>query len=179
MRIVILLIFLSTLITACSGKPPSGSKSSSESGAKKASPSGPVSLDDMLKAGGMPSLDTGPGLMGPDTNSNGVRDDIEAWINSLPYSLEQKKALMQLTAAQQQSLLHSGDITKARVADDLANRAHACVFRHFEPGLAGSFTTRIESYVANTLERGMAYAQFLDLLNNRGIPDAAGEVCDA
>lgn len=151
---------------------------SSDVSNKSSRASPPVSLHDMLKAGGMPPLDTRPGLMGPDANSNGVRDDLEVWINSLPYSREQKKALMQLTKAQQQSLLHGGDITKAQTADTSAARAQACVLSRFEFSLAENFSGRIESYVANTLERGMAYARFLDLLRHQEISLATTNLCD-
>jgi|GEM_PF-3632517 len=146
---------------------------------KKPSPASPtVSLHDLLKVKGMPPLDTRPGLIGLDANNDGVRDDLEAWISSLLYSKEQKKALIQLIKAQQQSLLHGGDVTKAQVADDLAARAQACVFSRFEFSVANIFSENIESYVANTLERATAYAQFLDLLRQQDISLPTTDGCD-
>ena len=54
-----------------------------------ATPSQPAkSLKDQIadaeRAGKYPPLDRSSDIAGPDANGNGVRDDIEAWINSLP-----------------------------------------------------------------------------------------------
>ena len=44
-------------------------------------------------------------LKGPDANSNGVRDDIEAWIQSQNFTAERKAALSELAASIQAALL--------------------------------------------------------------------------
>jgi hypothetical protein len=181
MRILILLAALAATTAACGDKPSSNlPPKSPEFNVKKASNgSGPVSLDEMMKASGMPPLDESPGLMGPDTNGNGVRDDIEAWINSLPHTAEQKKALMQFTAALQQNLLHSGNAEEARVSDAVTSTAQSCLYKRFDRTLVDGLTGRIESYVANTMERALAYARFSDALHGSTLSLPKGdEVCE-
>ena len=54
------------------------------------------SLSQQIKAledsGAYPKLDRSADLKGPDQNLNGVRDDIDAWIATLPITEVQKKA---------------------------------------------------------------------------------------
>jgi hypothetical protein len=182
MRLLIFTAALALTTTACGGKPSSNlPPKSPEFNVKKASNgAAPVSLDEMLKAGGMPPLDESPGLMGPDTNGNGVRDDIEAWIESLPYSIEQKKALVQDAAAQQKLLHATESLEVAKAADLIARRATACMYKRFDYDTATSNGARIESYTANTLERANAYIKHLDLLRSVGFSIDTGEnSCDS
>jgi len=71
----------------------------------------PPTLRDQIAAleqsGAYPKLDRSADLAGPDANSNGVRDDIEAWIHSLKLSDVQTKALMQDARATQRTLVVS------------------------------------------------------------------------
>jgi hypothetical protein len=179
MRILIFMAALAATTTACGGKPSSNlPPKSPEFNVKKASNgAAPMSLDEMLKAGGMPPLDESPGLMGPDTNGNGVRDDIEAWIESLPYSADQKKALLQFASAEQQALMHAGDPAKAKVAAKPINSAITCVMSRFEYEKASGLISKISSYTANTLERATEYAKFQDLMSGSSIGEPEGESC--
>jgi hypothetical protein len=70
------------------------------------------------RGGAYPTLDRSTDIVGPDANKNGVRDDIEAWINSQPVNDAQRKAVMQKARALQgtltvslkdQSALQAGD----------------------------------------------------------------------
>ena len=66
-----------------------------------ASPLSPplLSLKDQIaalgKSGQLIAVDRSNSLLGIDANSNGVRDDLEAYINSLDYSAAQVRAAMQ------------------------------------------------------------------------------------
>jgi hypothetical protein len=44
----------------------------------------------------IPQLERSSDIAGPDANQNGVRDDIEAWINVQPLNEGQRKALIQM-----------------------------------------------------------------------------------
>jgi predicted small lipoprotein YifL len=179
MRILSFAAALALATTACGDKPSLNLPPKSlEFNVKKArNGSAPVSLDEMMKASGMPPLDESPGLMGPDTNGNGVRDDIEVWIESLPYSADQKKALVQFASAEQQSLTHAGDPAKAKVAAKPINLAITCVMSRFEYEKASSLISKISSYTANTLERATEYAKFQDLMSGSSIGEPEG-ICE-
>jgi hypothetical protein len=180
MRILILMAALAATSTACGGKPSSNlPPKSPEFNMKKASNgAAPVSLNEMLKASGMPPLDESPGFMEPDTNGNGVRDDIEAWINSLPHSAEQKTALMQFAAAQQKTLSSTGSVAEAQAANVVARKATGCLRKRFTLDETASVAGRIESYTANTLERAMSYTKHIDLLHNTGFALERGDTCE-
>lgn len=57
------------------------------------------------RSGAVWPLDRSRDIEGPDVNGNGVRDDVEAWVDSRPVSEVQRKALMQTARALQATLL--------------------------------------------------------------------------
>jgi len=86
--------------------PASGSSAGSPSGSTgTASPTLAQQIEALERKGGYPTLDRSSDIAGPDANKNGVRDDIEAWINTLSVTEPQRKALMQKAKALQQTLL--------------------------------------------------------------------------
>ncbi len=107
--------------TGSSSEPSSGSSSGGPSGGSSSgtagdsssgtSPAAPGSLtlaqqiEQLERKGGYPTLDRSSDIEGPDANKNGVRDDIEAWINTLNVTEPQRKALMQDARATQRTLL--------------------------------------------------------------------------
>ena len=46
----------------------------------------------LQKGGKLPKLDRSTDIKGPDTDNNGIRDDIDAWIVALPITDVQKRA---------------------------------------------------------------------------------------
>lgn len=56
-------------------------------------------------AGQQLQLDHSRGVKGLDTDNNGIRDDIDAWIAAQPITEEQKKAARQMARAQQATLM--------------------------------------------------------------------------
>jgi len=114
------------------------------------------------RKGGYPTLDRSSDIAGPDANKNGVRDDIEAWINTLNVTVSQRKALMQDARATQRTLLV--DLTdKAavqRVGEGLmaSNHCGAIRFKPFAEFIGPS--QKIEAMTANTRERAERYMQY-------------------
>jgi hypothetical protein len=49
-------------------------------------------IETLEKTGQLPQLDRSSDIRGPDTDNNGIRDDIDAWIAAQPISNAQKKA---------------------------------------------------------------------------------------
>ena len=117
---------------------------------------------DAERSGKYPKLDRSSDIAGPDANGNGVRDDIEAWINAQPVTEPQRKALMQKARALQRTL--SVDFTdKAAVqsAGEQTMAATNCGGDRFTP-LAKyiELSGKIEAMTANTRERAMRYLQY-------------------
>jgi len=116
-----------------------------------------------LEANGtLPKLDRSTDVAGPDANGNGVRDDIEAWINTQPVTTDQKTALMQNARAFQHTL--TVDLTDATALESSRNELMAAVhcgssrfpaFADFYP-----YNQKIEAITANTRERAMRYIQY-------------------
>ncbi|HEY2419744.1 MAG TPA: hypothetical protein VGH84_17645 [Steroidobacteraceae bacterium] len=119
-------------------------------------------IEQLERKGGYPTLDRSDDIAGPDTNKNGVRDDIEAWINTLNVTEPQRKALMQDARATQRALLV--DLTdKAavqRVGEGLmaSNHCGAIRFKPFAEFIGPS--QKIEAMTANTRERAARYMQY-------------------
>ena len=109
-------------------------------------------------SGAYPKLDRSTDLKGPDQNLNGVRDDVEAWINAQPITDIQKKALMQKAEVYQKTL--SVDLTnKAAVIalDSESMASTSCVgdlFARYD------LMDKVKAITFNTKERTMRYIQY-------------------
>lgn len=60
-----------------------------------------------------PAAGSTPSLAGTDANSDGVRDDVEAYLDSTAYDENTKKALRQYAKAAQSSMLDANDAGKS------------------------------------------------------------------
>lgn len=150
---------------ASSSTSSTGSLSESSSGA---SPTAPGSLtlaqqiEQLERKGGYPTLDRSSDIAGPDANRNGVRDDIEAWINTLNVTEPQRKALMQSARSLQQTLLV--DLTDKAALQRTGEGLMAsinCGGDRFTPYAEFSQPSgKIEAMTANTRERATRYMQY-------------------
>ncbi|HRH06420.1 MAG TPA: hypothetical protein PK702_11415 [Burkholderiaceae bacterium] len=129
-------------------------------------PPSPPSLAQQIKtledSGAYPKLDRSTDLKGPDQNLNGVRDDVEAWINAQPITDIQKKALMQEAEVLQKTL--SVDLTNKAAVIALDNESMAstkCVGSAFSPRQNGyNLMDKVKAITFNTKERTMRYIQY-------------------
>lgn len=131
-------------------------------------------------SGEIPTLDRSSDIKGPDTDNNGIRDDIETYIESMPITVEQEKAVRQLARAMQSSLL-------VDIKDDAAltnqivkaSRSIQCLSVRVDNILLNkNILTSIESKTANTKERTMKYIQFNNALSGSTITLQRGDTCD-
>lgn len=161
----------SEFFSAGTGSSTSSSNSSASAAGNSssgASPAAPGSLtlaqqiEQLERKGGYPTLDRSSGIAGPDANKNGVRDDIEAWINTLNVTEPQRKALMQKAKSLQQTLLV--DLTDKdavqRVGEGLMASTHcgASRFKPFAEFIGPN--QKIEAMTANTRQRAERYMQY-------------------
>lgn len=141
-------------------------------------------LKDQISAlerhGAVPALDRSRDIAGPDLNQNGVRDDIEAWINARPLDEGQRKALMQKARALQMTLLI--DLKDRAALDRSGDRLMAstkCAGDRFSPRSESyGFTGKIEAMTANTRERAARYAQYNAARSGSSTTYPSGDTCE-
>lgn len=133
------------------------------------------------RGGEIPVLDRSPSIMGLDTNSNGIRDDIDNYISTLPLTPDQKKSIEQLARALQATLLV--DITNVTAITQVranAHRAIDCLDTQM-PVLKDRdwLLTRIEAITANTKDRTKQYILYNNALSGSVSPSLpSGNVCE-
>ncbi len=116
-------------------------------------------------SGATPERDRGNTLMGTDVNANGVRDDVEAIIDSQYPSSIQRAAAMQTAKALQNALtVDKTDAPAVKAVDREISRAIDCVYSRFD-GANGAkqpaqVVQELEAITTNTKERLLAYLQF-------------------
>lgn len=107
----------------------------------------------MLEATGqIPTLDRSDSLMGPDVNHDGIRDDVEAYIEA-HFAAEpaQRMAARQLAKAVQQSILiEHPDTETARKAFIVESKAMDCIDVRFPQGTIPKAANVIEEIIAVT-----------------------------
>jgi len=143
------------------------------SGSTPPSPTAGEPLRDELarleRLGVLPALDRGRDLRGPDVNDNGVRDDVEAYIDALPLTDAQRKAAMQTARVQQRSMLIDLTDRPTVVAlGDASMAATKCMAIAFEGSATdwgGDLSLKIEAITANTPEQARRYIQYMRALS--------------
>ena len=113
--------------------------------------------------GAYPKLDRSTDLKGPDQNLNGVRDDVEAWINAQPITDVQKKAAIQNAEAFQKTLfVDLADKAALQVVGDGLMASTFCLADVYEPKMEEGFklASKIEALTFNTKQRAMRYIQY-------------------
>ncbi len=119
-------------------------------------------LNDAEKQGLLPQLNRDNTIEGPDTNHNGVRDDIEAYIESLPDTPEQKAALRQDARAMNAAM--TVDVTDQKALEEVSlkiRKSVRCLGRKYtKHGVSTKKGKEIEAFMVNTKERFIAYQKY-------------------
>jgi hypothetical protein len=127
-----------------------------------------------------PPLDRSASLLGPDTNANGIRDDIEAWIDSRnDRTAAQKDAMRQYARALQARLVASRTPEAALAAARVSERAHNCLrvqSRGFDDYAVQS--RLLEDYTLNTRDRVLASHAIGRLLSGQSWNLSNGDTCE-
>lgn len=132
-------------------------------------------------SGQIPKLDQGTSIAGTDTNGNGVRDDIAAYIAAQPLSEVQKKALLQGGRAFQQSLtVPLEDKAAVDRIGRLSAEAINCIGLVFEQGSGarGMWITKLEAMTANTRQRAQRYLAYNKAASGSFIHMPSGDTCE-
>jgi len=132
----------------------------------------------LQKQGLLPTLDVSSSVPGTDANGNGVRDDLDKFIASLPDSAAQKNALTQLAQAVQAAM--TVDTTNATAVATVSlnlNRADTCIWAVYPSGQSAKAMT-IEELSVNTLNRLKAYEQYNAARDGAVDPALTGNTCN-
>ena len=140
-------------------------------------------VDGLEASGAIPKLDRGPSLEGIDANGNGIRDDIDAFIER-NYSTEaQRRAARQFAVNLQKILLvNKADKLALRQVETEGGRAVHCVALRFrdstgsqQPAAVGQ---QLESLTANTKDRFKAYLAYSKAMDGAVLSLPEGDTCD-
>jgi hypothetical protein len=166
---------------------PQGSAASAAPGAGATSPPPPPSAPTLAeqiaaleRSGAYPALDRSTDIVGPDVNKNGVRDDIEAWINSLNVSDGQRKALLQDARATQRALVVDlkDQAALQRVGESFGASMKCGAEKFASFADFSTLAGRIEAMTANTKERAMRYIEFNAARSGSSTKRPSGNTCE-
>jgi hypothetical protein len=111
----------------------------------------------------IPKLNHDNTIAGPDGDKNGIRDDIDAYIATLPYTEVQKKAVQQNARALNATLtVEKTDKTALADVSNKLVRAVVCIHDQFisEPGRASKLSSDNEKMIVNTKIRFLEYEKY-------------------
>ncbi len=121
----------------------------------------PEALSTMETAGTTPTLDRSATVAGPDTNANGLRDDIDRYIDAKTDTAAQKQSLRMTSKAM--ALAMSSDVanpTALRTATDNLNMAVACIWKNYPADTADKMVSDMRKVTVNTRVRYDAYTKY-------------------
>ena len=172
-------------LAACTGTDGAAQTPAAPSNPIPPNPPGALTMKEQIKAledsGKLPKLDRSTSIAGPDTNNNGIRDDIDAWIAALPITDVQKKAAEQAARTTQAALLI--DLTQKSGLNALGSRearSVSCIANVFMPDYQKGFDlgSQIEAITANTKERANQYIAYNRAVSGSVVSTPVGEHCD-
>jgi len=159
-------------LTACGGS----DRSTSPPPAADASPTLGAQIQALEASGQLPKLDRSTDIKGPDTDSNGIRDDIDVWIAAQPITDPQKKAAQQMARVQQAALVANlSDKSSLQILGDRTMAAVKCLRLSFMPDYQKGYdlVDQIEAITTNTKERTKQYIAY-----NRSVSGSSGRLPD-
>jgi len=131
-------------------------------------------IQEFEASGQLPKLDRSSDIKGPDSNNNGIRDDIETWIAAQRVSDTQKNAMQQAARVRQAELLV--DLHDKAELDRLGDASMAsvkCLRLSFMPDYQQGYDlgSKIVAMTANTKERAKQYIAY-----NRAVSGSSGRL---
>ncbi len=129
-------------------------------------------------AGALPTLTRDNSLSGPDTNNNGVRDDIDGYINDLPDTPKQKSAMRQATRAIAATLTVDFDDESLQRVADKVSQSIRCLYAQYGQGRTDR-AQLIEKLVLNTSNRSVAFDEYTAATASLVPVVAQAEPCEA
>ena len=139
-------------------------------------------IQKMEQTGELPVLDRSGELAGTDANNDGIRDDIEAYIDREYVKPEQQRAVEQLALEFQKGLLlDMNNVVAVKQNMYEQSRAIQCIFDNFPIGGATDPNDVVKDLIAvstNTKARLMAHLEFSKALDGTVLSSPDGDVCN-
>ena len=141
------------------------------------SPSKSIRLDSL----GLPVLDRTNTVAGIDADQNGIRDDIQVYINVTYPEPEQQKAVSQYARSLQAKLLvNPKDKYQVRASSDASVKGMSCIYEKVPVDNSPQAARVVEvifSLTTNTKQRLKAYMAFDQAMDGAVISLPTGKVC--
>lgn len=119
-------------------------------------------ISKLEQSGSLPILDRSTSVPGPDANNNGIRDDVDAWLQSQHLTGNSLVGATKLAQANQQAL--TVDLTSRQAVGAVANQITAaivCLRVSLNDADASQRVSRtLEAITANTQARAQKYIAF-------------------
>lgn len=149
----------------------------------KPEPSAQEKLESLETSGAIPQLERLPTIEGIDINGDGVRDDIEQYIEQKYTNLAQRKAAMQRARAFQAMLLvDKNDAMALERVSEMGSRSIVCAGTAFTgpDGLKEEYqlAKEIKAMTTNTKERLQAYLAYNKARSGSVSRLPMGDACD-
>lgn len=136
----------------------------------------------MESSGELPKLDRTDTVAGIDADQNGIRDDIDAYIQKTYTTEEQRKAVSQYARSLQSSILvNIEDKIAVKAITNEKARAISCIFEKIPNEQSpnnGSVVEEILGATTNTKKRLLEYIALNKSLDGTVISLPSGDVCD-
>jgi hypothetical protein len=131
-------------------------------------------------SGKLPVLDRSDSIAGTDANANGVRDDIERYIEKKPDTQPQKNSLKALSRALTKSMtIDTKDKNALRDVTNSINISTGCIWKTYGTGaVASPLGDEIEKLTVNTRRRYDAYMKYNSAMNGAVISEEKNLKCD-
>lgn len=126
--------------------------------------------------GKLPVLDRSDDLLGPDEDNNGVRDDIDAYIDSVYTQPDQHAAAMQIAKALQKRMTVdvTDDIELRKLFNELG-RSINCAFDRFDNPVV---IDELEAMTANTKQRLLTHLAVSKAADGMVFSAERGDTCE-
>lgn len=181
MKHLIYTVCMATLIVGCGGGKADAQAASEAPAAAGAAPSPAPAASSPAPVALVDVLDRSSTIAGPDANSDGVRDDINKWLDAQPLAEPQKRAAMQLARTFQRALLvNATDRDAAAAIADTNYAAMRCLSAAYEPNAPEPRKVgfALEAMTANTKERAMQYIKYNAALGGMAFQRPTNPKCD-
>ena len=138
------------------------------------------SLEDQ---GDIPKLDRSTDIQGPDVNTNSIRDDVEAYIETHYTSPPQRAAIEQLARVVQAAMLvDKTDAATLKAVSLKSSKAVHCLYGRFNVNAGAKHPAavieEIESISTNTKARLLAYLEYSKALDGSAGSVPEGDTCE-
>ena len=168
-----MVVGFTTVLTACAGNLPAETTSPTTIQATI------FALESSVK---LPMLDRSASISGPDANTNGIRDDVDAYSARQGYSAQQLKSVQQTAKAMFNILIVDISNQDAlRVSDLSLQKSIKCAYSKFpdsSPPYPHEIIKNIEKLYVNTKPRVEVYMRYQRAMNGKVLASPQGDTCE-